>query len=161
MKTRNRFGWTARLAAAGLVVLGVGALAFAARAQGAKTQLERPDPATDDDAVGNLSVKHFDAVGNRPERSWIRVRARHLERKADYSLWLDDPSTEGDNTLVEFGTFTTNGGGNENHRIDTKKGGTLPFDATIDGLAGMAFEIRDANGDVVLQGNFPDITPDA
>ena len=161
MTARNRFGWTARLAVAGLAVVGVAALAFAARAQGAKTRLERPETPPDDNAVGNLSVKHFDAVGNRAERSWIRVRARHLERKAEYSLWLDDPSSVGDPTLVQFGTLTTNGGGNVNHRIDTKRGGTLPFDATIDGLAGMAFEIRDANGDVVLQGSFPDITPDA
>ena len=161
MLKRNRLGWTARLAVAGLAVVGVAALAFAARAQGAKTLLERPETPPDDNAVGNLSVKHFDAVGNRPERSWLRVRARHLERKTEYSLWLDDPSTDADPTLVQFGTLTTNGGGNVNHRIDTKRGGTVPFDSSIDGLAGMAFELRDAEGNVVLLGTFPDITPDA
>jgi len=157
-------GRKARLAMAGAALVGVAALAMAAT-QGAHGNLAAPDPAPDDNAVGNVSVKHFDAIGERPERSWIRVRARHLDRKTEYQLWMDDPSSEGDATTVQFGTFTTNGGGNVNFRLDTKAHGrehvsdSLPFGSTIDGLAGMAFEIRNGDGAVVLAGTFPDITP--
>src|SRR5688572_11858891 len=103
MRTRSR------LALAGAALAGVAAMAMAATTQSARTQLTRPEPAPDEDVAGDLSVKHFDARGNRPERSWIRTRVRHLERKTEYSLWLDDPSTVGDPTTVQFATFTTNG----------------------------------------------------
>ena len=166
MQTLARLGRTARLSMAGAALAGVAALAMAAESQGAHSALAVPDPAPDDNAAGSLSVKHFDARGARPERSWIRVRARHLERKTEYTLWMDDPSTVGDATTVQFGSFTTNGGGNVNYRLDTKPHGRdhvsddLPFGATIDGLAGLPFEIRNGDGAVVLQGTFPDITPE-
>ena len=159
MRTLSRLGTTTRLALSGIALAGAAALAMAASSQGARSLLAAPDPAPDADAAGDVSVKHFDAVGNRPERSWIRVRARHLDRSAVYSLWMDDPSTVGDATTVQFSLFTTNGGGNVNSVIDTKKGGTLPFSSTMDGLAGLPFEVRNTANEVVLAGTFPDITP--
>jgi hypothetical protein len=166
VKTRTWLGRTARLATAGVALAGVAALAMAASSRGARSELAVPDPAPDADAVGDVSVKHFDARGRHGERSWIRVRARHLDRKTEYSLWMDDPSTEGDATTVQFGSFTTNGGGNINQRIDTKakgrnrEAGSMPFGSTLDALAGLPFEIRNAAGDVVLAGSFPDTTPE-
>lgn len=166
MRNPNRLGRTLRFVPAGVVLAGVAAVALAAATRGARSKLDVPDPAPDDNAKGNLSVKQFADSGRRPGRSWIRVRARHLDRKTGYTLWLDDPSTEGDNTTVQFGAFTTNGGGNVNYRLDTMPHGrerssdALPFGSSIDGLAGMAFEIKDGDGAVVLQGTFPDITPE-
>ena len=115
--------------------------------------------AADEDAAGRVDVKHFPAVGGRAERSWLRFKLRNLTADATYTLWMDDPTTVGDTTLVEVTgvTFTATGEGGDNHRIDSKKGDTLPFGATLTDLGGLALEIRDAAGAAVLTGNVPTV----
>lgn len=111
----------------------------------------------DADAACRVDVKHFPAVGRRAERSWLRFKVRHVDAAASYSLWMDDPATVGDATLVEVTgvTITANDDGNANHRIDTKKGGVLPFGATLATLAGLPLEIRDGAGAAVFTGSLP------
>lgn len=111
----------------------------------------------DEDARGKIDVKHFPEVGKRTERSWLRIKVRHLDADATYSLWMDDPTTTDDATLIELVglVFETGDTGNDNLRLDTKKGDALPFDATLATLGGMLFEIRDGAGAVVLSGAVP------
>jgi hypothetical protein len=111
----------------------------------------------DADAKGRLDIRHFPAVGKRTERSWLRLKAGNLDANGSYSLWMDDPSTAEDLTLAQVAdvSLDANDEGRANVRIDTKKGGVLPFGATLAGLAGMAFEIRDAGGAAVLTGTVP------
>jgi hypothetical protein len=73
-----------------------------------------------------------------------------------YTLWADDPSTP-DPTLVQFGQVTAKGDGKAKFNADTKKGGTLPFGATLSALAGQAVEVHDAGSVVVLTGSFPSL----
>ena len=119
--------------------------------------LARPETSTDANDAGKVDVKHFPAVGHRVERSWLRFKLRHLESHADYTLWMDDPTTAEDATLVQVGTeaSSTNGDGNANLFFDTKKGGLLPFGSTLADLAGKAVEVRDGLGNVVLSGTVP------
>src|SRR5688572_11361156 len=77
------------------------------------------------DATGSLQVKHFPENGNRPERTWVRLRAKNLGKKTDYTMWVDDPTVEGEDFVAWEGTVTTRGKGNVNDRTDTKMGGTL------------------------------------
>ena len=71
----------------------------------------------------------------------------------------DDPSTLAAD-LFQFDTFVTRRSGIFNYMADTKKGGTLPFGATLAHLSGMAIEVRDAGGTTtVLEGRIPTTSP--
>lgn len=109
------------------------------------------------DAKGRIDIRHFPAVGRRVERSWLRLKLGNLDADGSYTLWMDDPSTAEDLTLVQVAdvALTANDDGRANLRIDTKKGGAMPFAATLPGLAGMAFEVRDGAGAAVLTGTVP------
>jgi hypothetical protein len=151
------------LAAALAASLALAAPASAGNGHGGSTA--RPEHAlvvmtntgVDANATGRMDVKHFPAVGTRAERSWMRLRMRHLDRGATYTLWMDDPSTDTDPTLVQVTdvSIVTKGNGNVNFRIDTETGATLPFGSTLALLAGKAFEVRDAGGNAVLSGTVP------
>lgn len=124
------------------------------------------NPGLDADAKGKLDVKHFPAVGKRAERSWFRIAVRRLDAGATYTLWMDDPSTAEDATLVLVAdlALVTNEDGNAHLRLDTKKGDAMPFGAPVDTLAGMALEVRagaDGSGGTVLTANVPETTPPA
>jgi hypothetical protein len=111
----------------------------------------------DANAKGRIDVKYFPLNGDRAERSWIRLRTRRLEGGATYTLWMDDPSTDLDPTVVQVPdvSITMRPRGQVNFRIDTAEGGTLPFGSTLALLAGNAVELRDVNGVAVLTGVFP------
>lgn len=143
-----------------LLFLGAVAPAGPGEPSKARTLLAIPetDP-PDDNAFGNLTVKFFPENGARPERTWVRLRAHKLDKKADYTMWLDDPEVAGDDFVQWDATITTRGNGNINYRVDTKRGGTMPFGKTAQVLAGAQFQLRNADGAVVLSGSFPDINP--
>ena len=42
--------------------------------------------------------------------------------------------------------------------LDTRAGYPIPGGGGVAGLSGLAVEVRDTNGAVVLKGNFPDMT---
>ena len=154
MKT-HRIAFGAALAAS-LAVAAASTDAQAGKGRPGRASAQLVNTAVDDDASGRVDVKHFPAVGRRQERSWLRFKLRHLADDATYTLWMDDPSTAEDTSLVDTGiTLTTNDRGGDNHRIDTKHGGTLPFGGTLATLAGMNFEIRNGDGDAVLTGSVP------
>lgn len=113
----------------------------------------------DADASCRVDVKHFPAVGRRAERSWLRFKVRNVDANASHSLWMDDPATVGDATLVEVAglAITSNDDGRANLRIDTKHGGVLPFGSTLAGLAGLPLEIRNGAGAAVFTGSLPAI----
>lgn len=121
-----------------------------------RSSLAPPEGAADTDAVGVCRVKFFPANARRAERSWFRLQVRKLDASTTYSLWADDPSTPEDATLVQFDTLATNEDGVANYRKDTKKGGTMPFGATLADLGGKAIEVRDEGGTTtVLAGSIP------
>jgi hypothetical protein len=111
----------------------------------------------DADALCRVDVKHFPAVGHRAERSWLRFKVRNMDANASFSLWMDDPATVGDATLVQVTdvTITSNDDGGANLRIDTKHGGVLPFGSTLAGLAGLPLEVRNGAGAAVFTGSLP------
>jgi hypothetical protein len=148
------------LAAAALAALGTLAPAGPGQPSSARNQLAIPDTdPPDDNATGSLQVKFFPETGARPERTWVRLRAHRLDKKADYTMWLDDPTIDGDDFVQWDGTVTTHGNGNVNYRVDTKREGTMPFGKTAQVLAGAQFQLRNLDGLVVLEGTFPDINP--
>lgn len=150
----------AAIAAAVVVSLGAGAAlaAAAGRPKAAKVWLTVPEAGPDADARCLVDTKYFPEVGRRAERSWLRFRARRLDG-TDYTIWMDDPATVDVVDLVQVASFTANGRGAVNYRIDTKLGGTMPFGSTLAVLQGLAMEIRDVNGVAVLVGAVP--TPPA
>jgi hypothetical protein len=109
---------------------------------------------------GTVDARFFPVVGKRAERSWLRFKLRRLDAGATYTLWADDPSTDDldpltteDAALVQVTTvepLVANGDGALNLMLDTKHGATLPFGATLAGLAGKPLEVRDAAGTTVL-----------
>jgi hypothetical protein len=124
-----------------------------------RTTLAPPDGAADTNAIARLDVKHFPANYYRPERSWFRMKARHLDASTEFTLWADDPSTP-ETDLVQFDSFTTADDGKFNYTKDTKRGDGLPFGATLADLSGKAIEVRDAAGTTtVLVGTIPSTSP--
>jgi hypothetical protein len=147
------------LTAAALSLLGGSALAKPGRAKGrplkAKVPLFLPELSAEDDK-GVVDVKFFPAVGKRPERSWLRFKLRRLTPGATYTLWVDDPSTSPDSTLLQVATtvpLVASGRGALSYRFDTKHD-ALPFGARLVDLGGMHVEVRDAAGTQVVLGGF-------
>lgn len=99
-------------------------------------------------------MKHFPAVGKRAERSWFKLRLGRLDG-TEYTLWIDDPATTDVVDLVQAATLTANDDGAAKLHLDTKKGDALPLGGTLATLGGLALEIRDGTGAVVLTGNVP------
>jgi ice-binding like protein len=124
-----------------------------------RSEMAPPVGGLDTDAFARIDGKYFPARAARLERSWLRVKVRHLDASTDYTLWADDPSTVG-TELVQFDVFTTKNSGNFNYAKDTKKGDALPFGATLATLAGKAVEVRDSAGTTtLLTGIIPTMTP--
>jgi hypothetical protein len=118
-----------------------------------------PVGAPETSAFAILQVKHFPALRARIERSWFKMKLRHLEDDAAVTLWMDDPSTPAI-VLVQIDAFTVRHSGNFNYVKDTKKGDALPFGATLAALSGMAVEVRDAAGTTtLLAGTIPTTSP--
>ncbi len=126
---------------------------------GAKSNLTPPEGAANTRAFARLNVKHFPARASREERTWFKLKLRHLDAATEYTVWTDDPSTEG-TELVQFGTFTTRNSGNFNYATDTKKGDALTLGATLTSMGGMPIEVRNSAGTVVvLAGIIPATNP--
>lgn len=124
-----------------------------------RTRLPLPDGAPDLNAVARLDVKHFPANHSRLERSWFRLKVRHLDVSTVFTLWADDPSTP-ETDLVQFDSFTTGYYGNFNYTKDTRSGDALPFGATLADLSGKAIEVRDSAGTTtLLAGTIPTTSP--
>lgn len=115
------------------------------RPSGGHSSLTRPLGAPDANATARIDVKHFPANHGRRERSWFKMKLRHLTRNTVYTLWADDPATPVAD-LVQFATFTAPRSGNVNFTLDTKKAGTMPFGATLADLSGATIEVRDSVG---------------
>ena len=142
--------------AALMASLALVATAEAGKGRPGRARSDLTNTGADEDASGRVDVRHFPGVGRRTERSWLRFKLRHLDADATYTLWMDDPTTVEDTSLVDTGvTLTMNDLGGDNHRIDTKHGGTLPFGGTLATLAGMTFEVRNGEGTAVLSGAVP------
>jgi hypothetical protein len=121
-----------------------------------KSELAVPEAAADADAHGVVALRYFPAVGKRAERSWFRVRLGALDGvNTEYTLWVDDPATVDVVDLVQVATLTADEDGAARLKLDSKRGDTMPFGATIAGLAGLAVEVHDAAGAVVLTGALP------
>ncbi len=129
------------------------------RPSGARSILLPPDAAADQDAVGRLFVKHFPANSKRADRTWFKLKLRHLDADTEFTLWANDPATVS-NELVQMDTFTTKRSGNYNYTKDTKKGAVVTFGAAIASLGGTAVEVRNSTGTVViLVGTIPATNP--
>jgi hypothetical protein len=123
------------------------------RPSGARTILSPPVGGPDQDAIGRLFVKHFPSNRSRAERSWFKLKLRHLDGATEYTLWADDPTTAG-TEFVQFDSFTTRNNGNFNYTRDTKKGSALTFGATLTSFGGKPIEVRNAAGTVVVLSGF-------
>ncbi len=143
---------------AALALLVAGALAGAGSPRQGREDLVSPEGSATPDAYGRLTVKDYPAVGNRPARDWVRLQAWKLERGEDFTMVLDDPTVLGDDFQAWGDSIAARGNGNINFRVDTKKGGSLPFGKTADELAGAQFQLRDSEGVVVLAGLFPTLS---
>lgn len=150
-----------RAAIGAVLALGLAAAAFAAsRPRHARETLAPAAESPSPDASGRLTVKEIPSHGKSEDRSWIRLQAKKLEKKADYTMYVDDPTVEGEDFQPFGDPITTRGNGNINARVDTKKGGSLPFDKTLDELGGALFQLRDAEDAVVLEGVLPTLAVD-
>jgi hypothetical protein len=157
MHRRTRRAVLAALGAGGLAV----AVALAGPTTHARGDLAPPSESPPlPDASGRLTVQRFPSKGERPERTWIRVQAHKLAKKAPYTIWVDDPRTPEADFAMWGDGFTTRGNGNVNLRVDSKHGGAMPFDLGAFELDGAAVEIRDGEGVVVLSGNLPRLPDD-
>ena len=122
----------------------------------AVSDLAVPEAAADADAHGKVGVRFFPAVGKRAERSWFRVKAAGLDGvNTEYTVWMDDPATVDVLDLVQVGAMTADEEGHAHLKLDTKRGDAMPFGATLTALAGLAVEVHDASGVVVLTGAVP------
>jgi hypothetical protein len=150
---------TTRFAVAGVAAAALIAAGALAKPSAALTTLTANETGPLPEARGRLDVKHFPAKGPKEDREWLRLRANKLGKKAEVHLLCDDPATTEDASLVEFAVFSTRGNGNINFRLDTRKD-DLPHGATLTDLAGLPFEVRDADGVVLLFGTIPALPPE-
>ncbi len=144
-------------AAAAVLALGLGVALAATRMD--KEDLAAAELSPSPDAYGRLTAKYYPAHGKAEERSWLRLQAWKLEKKADYRMFVDDPTVDGEDFQPFGDAITTRGKGNINSRVDTKKGGALPFGKTLDELGGASFQLRDSEDAVVLVGLLPTLPP--
>ncbi|MBI4584085.1 MAG: hypothetical protein HY717_08690 [Planctomycetes bacterium] len=108
------------------------------------TILERPDPAVDPDAEGEIKLIQRDA------RMTIKVELEHLEPSQAYKITLTNPAT---NASEALGVITTNGGGHGKLKIDTKKGDAIPFGVgSLSELEGFLVNVADGGDQTVLKG---------
>jgi hypothetical protein len=153
---RRSVKWALRFvcaaAVAGVLVwLSAGAGAQSVGAS-ARTELVSPQGGSLRRAHG-LIVAREDADGS--SREILTIRLRGMTPGARYTLLCDDPSTP-DTTATAFATVRAGRDRSAMLRLDTARGDQMPHGATVDTLAGLRFEVRDARGFLVLSGGMPD-----
>lgn len=96
--------------------------------------------------TGRVRVKADDG------RHVLEIRVRSGPADATLSVC----ATNADGVTENIGEMTTGDSGNGTLKIDTRKGGSLPFGAggTAE-LAGLAVDVKDADGNVLLTGTIP------
>lgn len=101
---------------------------------------------------GRIKLKSKPKAAN--ER--FEVRLKKLAKKSGVQIWMRSPAT---GTFQMVTGLTTNGGGKAKFKVKTKSGQPLPFGAaTLDALAGVDVEVRDAQSGAVLQsGTIPSL----
>ena len=102
--------------------------------------------------TGTIDTTFTPANGSTAESSQIEIALHGLAPTSSYSLWLNNPVTF---ALDMIGTVTADAAGDATFSVDTSAGGTLPFSASLDALAGGTFELHDGTSAVVLAGTFP------
>lgn len=124
----------------------------AVKPESARTALKPPVGASLRRAGGEIVARTgFRNAG----REVLDIRLRGLGPLMSYGLFCDDPATA-DPTPQQFATFRAGPKGRHELRLDTARGDTLPFGASIDLLAAGSFQVRDAAGFLVLSGGMPD-----
>jgi hypothetical protein len=107
-------------------------------------------------ARGRIEVEHRRATRRAPESEALVLRMQRLEREATYTLWCIDPfGAYGIPERIAPWEVTATRKGVSVVRLDTAKGGALPYGATLSQLAGCRIQVRDAGGVVVLVGTVP------
>lgn len=109
-----------------------------------EADLSRPDPAVDDNAVGEVEI----------EGEELEVEVGRLASRSTYDVVLVEPTEGG--TSATLGQIKTGWGGGANVEFKAAEGVTLPFGKTkISELLGYGVEIKNADGQVVLKGAIP------
>ncbi|MHC4820160.1 MAG: hypothetical protein ACYTDX_00395 [Planctomycetota bacterium] len=118
-----------------------------------RTDMERSIYTDLERARGRIEVSIFPALEGREERVILRLTAHGLSKKADYDIIAVDLLNNPAGNLL-LASVSTNGKGNLNVSLDTKRG-TFPTDVTMADLEGRRIWLRGADGVVVLYGDMP------
>ena len=102
-------------------------------------------------AAGVIAITVDD---RRRHREVLTITMRGLVPGQYYGLYCDDPATE-DATPEQFTAVKANRYGRAALRYDSRRGDVFPCGATIDALAGMRVEVRDARSLLVIAGSAP------
>jgi hypothetical protein len=136
------------LSVSAFALLAAGALAMGPGGNGKKDvqiSLVKPADAPDADAKGTLRIRH---KGNGDS---FEIHIMKVSEADEHHAWLEDPIAS--DTFTDIGTLS--GGGSQQLKFDTKKGGTLPLlAASLDELIGRHLRIQHGD-DIVLQGTVP------
>jgi PKD domain-containing protein len=120
-----------------------------ARRTVALSQLAPPRGGTMPRARGEIVAKTGD-----DGRQIVIVRLHRL-RPGPYTLLCDDPATP-ERIPVAFAEVRAGHERSATLRLDSAHGDAMPNSATVDTLARLRFEVRDAAGFLVLSGGMPD-----
>jgi hypothetical protein len=89
-------------------------------------------------------------------RSFFDLSAYHLSGGGTYSIFIEDPPASSNMSDIGFLVIPTNVMHSASYSCDTRKGETLPFNSpTVSDLSGRMIQIRDAFGEIHLQGTIP------
>jgi hypothetical protein len=89
-------------------------------------------------------------------RSFFGLAAYHLSGGGTYTIYIESPPASSNMVVLDDLLISSNNLHTGSYTIDTRKGETLPFNSpTVSDLTNRMIQIRDAFGDVHLQGTIP------
>lgn len=89
-------------------------------------------------------------------RSFFDISAYHLSGGGTYSIFIENPPASSNMNNIGSLVIPTNVLHSASYSCDTRKGETLPFSSpTVRDLSGRMIQIRDAFGEIHLEGTIP------
>lgn len=114
--------------------------------EGKKKKAKAKSTLTGVGGAGKVSVdSHAQAPYER-----ISMSIQTSIQNGTVELFVEDPAS---NTLTFVASLATSGSGNASYKVSTKSGEPLPFGASLEDLDGMAVEIRETGGAILMAGS--------
>lgn len=89
-------------------------------------------------------------------RSFFDLAAYHLSGGGTYTIYIESPPASSNMVVLDDLLISSNNLHTGSYSIDTSKGETMPFSSpTVRDLSGRMIQIKDAFGNVHLQGTIP------